>query len=253
MFGSHKIFSGIAAIAAFGSMGLSSGHITERAIPEVQTVIATQHASTVQQHAQQTRPMTGRYTVKSGDSLSSISRTSYGKTTCWPGIWSANTTRIADPDLIYPGEGLKIPTGCSTQEPAGAVGTDPAPVQSATQPTGQGDDDNRAIQHVTQVPVQVPPSGGNFYAGVLSYGQLEALWVAGGGPAWAEGHAAEIAECESGGNRYAYNPSGATGLWQILGQVTDFGRALTDPWVNVHNAVAKFRASGDSFAQWVCQ
>jgi len=32
---------------------------------------------------------------------------------------------------------------------------------------------------------------------------------AGGGPAWAEYQAAEVGECESGGQQYAHNPSGA--------------------------------------------
>jgi hypothetical protein len=75
--------------------------------------------------------------------------------------------------------------------------------------------------------------------------------VSAGGPSFAEAQAAQIAECESGGNPQAYNPSGATGLWQILGQVVPGN--LYDPFVNALNAVSKFKASGDTFAQWVCQ
>jgi SLT domain-containing protein len=75
--------------------------------------------------------------------------------------------------------------------------------------------------------------------------------VSAGGPASAEAQAAQIAICESGGNPQAYNPSGATGLWQILGSVV--AGNLTDPMVNALNAVSKFHASGDTFAQWVCQ
>ena len=91
-----------------------------------------------------------------------------------------------------------------------------------------------------------PPSAGQY-----SFSGLEQLWVAAGGPAWAEASAATVAECESGGNPRAYNPSGASGLWQILGQVSVGW--IFDPMVNAENAVAKFRASGDTFAQWVCQ
>jgi len=54
-------------------------------------------------------------------------------------------------------------------------------------------------------------------SGNLSFSGLEALWVAGGGPAWADYQAAEVGECESGGQQYAHNPSGADGYWQILG------------------------------------
>jgi len=92
-----------------------------------------------------------------------------------------------------------------------------------------------------------PPSGG----GIYSYSQLESLWVSAGGPSWAQASAATIAECESGGNPRAYNPSGASGLWQILGQVVPGD--IFDPMVNAENAVSKFKASGDTFAQWVCQ
>lgn len=88
-------------------------------------------------------------------------------------------------------------------------------------------------------------------AGTYSYTGLESLWESAGGPAWAAPKAAEIGTCESGGNPQAYNSSGATGVWQILGSVVPGN--LNDPYVNALNAVAKFRASGDTFAQWVCQ
>lgn len=88
-------------------------------------------------------------------------------------------------------------------------------------------------------------------SGPLTTAQVEALWEQAGGPAWAAPKAAEIAYCESGYNPRAYNPSGATGIWQILGAVVPGD--LTSPYVNALNAVAKFKAAGDSFAPWVCQ
>jgi hypothetical protein len=227
MFSSRKIFSGIAAAAATaGILSLTSGgtpQVRAAAVPESMMqagqIVLTANVSPA------VRDSYRIYTVRSGDTLAGISRKEYGSARCWPGIWSANIARIPNPNIIYYGETIVIPSRCSTRGPGG---------------------------HRYKPPPPPPPQGG-FYNGVLSFGQLEALWVDGGGPAWAEWRAARIAECESGGNRFAYNPSGATGLWQILGQVTDFGRSLTDPWVNVANAVAKFRASGDTFAQWVCQ
>jgi hypothetical protein len=104
-----------------------------------------------------------------------------------------------------------------------------------------------AVQPASASAPAVPAATG---AGSYSFSALENLWVKAGGPRWAASQAASIAECESGGNPRAYNPSGATGLWQILGQVVPGN--LFDPLVNAENAVAKFRASGDSFAQWVC-
>jgi hypothetical protein len=99
-----------------------------------------------------------------------------------------------------------------------------------------------------QAPVQTAT-----YSGVLTAAQVGQLWLGAGGPAYAEAQAVQIADCESGFNPDAYNPSGATGIWQILGQVTDFGGSLTNPEVNAANAVAKFTASGDNFSAWVCQ
>ena len=49
------------------------------------------------------------YTVVSGDSLSKISKRLYGDAAKWKKIYEANTDQIKNPDLIYPGQVLKIP------------------------------------------------------------------------------------------------------------------------------------------------
>ena len=56
-------------------------------------------------------PMTtGRtYVVVSGDSLSKIAKHEYGDAQKWPKIYEANRNIIKDPDLIYPGQELRIP------------------------------------------------------------------------------------------------------------------------------------------------
>lgn len=50
------------------------------------------------------------YEVKSGDSLSKIAKREYGDAQKWPKIFEANRDSIKDPDLIHPGQVLKIPT-----------------------------------------------------------------------------------------------------------------------------------------------
>ena len=79
----------------------------------------------------------------------------------------------------------------------------------------------------------------------FTYAQLEGLWVNAGGAAAQAPIMAAIAMAESGGCSTAYNPSGATGLWQILGAVdaADQGN-LTDPAVNAHEAVLKYTTQG---------
>lgn len=49
------------------------------------------------------------YTVVAGDSLSKIAKRQYGDANAWNRIYEANRDIIRDPDLIYPGQTLKIP------------------------------------------------------------------------------------------------------------------------------------------------
>jgi LysM repeat protein len=178
-------------------------------------------------------PKPDTYTVQENDTLSSIAQ-HFGID--WRTLWWANHHLITDPDSILPGWKLTVPSAAPVPSwlataALNAIGP-PAPAIVTTS--------------YNSAPVPEPTASGTY-----SYGMLEALWVSAGGPAWAEASAATIAECESGGNPNAYNPSGASGLWQILGQVVSGN--IFNPMVNALNAVAKFRASGNTFAQWVCQ
>jgi len=49
------------------------------------------------------------YTVVAGDSLSKIAKHEYGKASLWPRIFEANKDQIKNPDLIHPGQKLRIP------------------------------------------------------------------------------------------------------------------------------------------------
>lgn len=49
------------------------------------------------------------YTVKSGDSLSKISKDMYGDAMKYNTIFEANKPMLKDPDKIYPGQVLRIP------------------------------------------------------------------------------------------------------------------------------------------------
>ncbi len=55
-------------------------------------------------------PGTARtYTVVKGDTLSKIAHSIYGDANKWRKIYEANTDLIKNPDLIRPGQVLKIP------------------------------------------------------------------------------------------------------------------------------------------------
>src|SRR5687767_11095 len=49
------------------------------------------------------------YVVVKGDTLSKIAQRAYGDGNKWRKIFEANKELIKDPDLIYPGQSLRIP------------------------------------------------------------------------------------------------------------------------------------------------
>lgn len=81
----------------------------EKTVPDFSTV---QHggSSTARPAAPDAAPTAGRtYVVVAGDSLSKIAQHQYGSASKWPRIFEANRAVIKDPDLIYPGQELRIP------------------------------------------------------------------------------------------------------------------------------------------------
>ena len=50
------------------------------------------------------------YTVAAGDTLSHIAQRYYGSANRWPAIFEANRDKLSDPDRIYPGQVLRIPS-----------------------------------------------------------------------------------------------------------------------------------------------
>lgn len=54
-------------------------------------------------------PQAVYYTVQKGDSLSKIAKQHYGNAMKYPVIFEANKPMLKNPDLIYPGQVLRIP------------------------------------------------------------------------------------------------------------------------------------------------
>jgi nucleoid-associated protein YgaU len=50
-----------------------------------------------------------QYTVQPGDTLSAIADQFYGDASLFPRIFEANTNQLGDPNLIFPGQVLRIP------------------------------------------------------------------------------------------------------------------------------------------------
>ncbi|MGY0561201.1 LysM peptidoglycan-binding domain-containing protein [Luteimonas sp. A277] len=55
------------------------------------------------------QPMGQTHTVVEGESLSAISKKLYGNANRWEEIFEANRDQLDDPDLVRPGQTLRIP------------------------------------------------------------------------------------------------------------------------------------------------
>lgn len=188
-----------------------------------------------------TMVMPASWTVHRGQTLSSIAAAAYGSRLLWPALWWTNRRAVPDPDRISAGQVLVL----STWHPdAGWLLADAIRAAGAGLPSRSA---GGTVQ--TASAVHVAYGGGFPSYGTYSFTMLEAVWVWAGGPVWAEWDAATIAECESGGRTWAYNPSGADGLWQIDG--VPFPGNPSDGPTNARMAVAKFDAA-HGFGPWVC-
>ena len=165
------------------------------------------------------------YTVRSGDTLSSIAQRFYNDPGRWRWIYDANRSTISNPDQIYVGERLSIPHT--------------APSTSSYIPRhakGQGGGGT------------VLTSSSQRLSGTLGCKGLEALWEKAGGRASSAFIAAEIAMAESGGQQYAHSPTNDFGYWQINGSHGP-SMATYDPLGNARAAVI-ISSNGHNWYPW---
>ena len=130
---------------------------------------------------------TRRYTVKPGDTLSSIAQRFYGSSARWNWLFQANRSVIKNPDMIFPGQVLSVPS----KPPARATATAAAPARQTALTTS------------------------TTLSGTLSCRGLEELWEQAGGSQAEAVTAASIAMAESSGRQFATGAAGERGYWQI--------------------------------------
>jgi LysM repeat protein len=135
-------------------------------------------------------------TVKSGDTLSSISQREYGSAKDWPALWWINRGTVRNPNVIQAGQQLRV-SGRPTVTPAmvrAAMAAVPAPPAPAP------------------APVSAAPAASEAPAAPAAQAPAQASSYSGGG-----GYQSCVIAAESGGNPGAVNPvSGAGGLYQFL-------------------------------------
>ncbi len=142
-------------------------------------------------------------TVRSGDTLSSISQREFGSATSWPALWWANRHAVHNPSMIQAGQRLQLPSSHTVKPWLTRAALAAIPVGVAAP----------AVPAVPSVPSAGP-------AAVPSAAPVQQASYTGSG-----GFQSCVIQAESGGNASAVNgSSGAGGLygflpstWQSLG------------------------------------
>jgi LysM repeat protein len=168
------------------------------------------------------------YKVKSGDTLSGIAEHYYHKAADWQWLYHENDKTISDPNLIYPGETLSVPSDppanytLSSYVPKHAKPAAPAVTTSTSHHSDSSGSGSRhsnggtvTVQAASQGSHTSSQGGSGSLSGTLGCSGLEQLWDAAGGNPSHAFMAAEIAMAESGGNQYALSPTDDFGYWQI--------------------------------------
>jgi resuscitation-promoting factor RpfC len=140
--------------------------------------------------AHQAHQAPAHYTVKSGDTLSSIARHEYHSAAAWPALWWVNRHKVDNPQMIRVGQRLTL----SSWHPRKAWL-------------------NRAALAATPAPPPAPVTAPVAAPAAVTQPASTSTATYSGG----SGYQACVIAAESGGNPSAVNPSsGAGGLYQFL-------------------------------------
>jgi LysM repeat protein len=174
------------------------------------------------------------YTVRPGDTLSSIAQRLFGHAGEWRRLYHANRSKVSDPNLIFPGEVLRVPH----DPPGHGQHTD-----------GNGHRHYRP-RHSKGSHTHHDKTRHHHYHGLhgtLGCTGLEHLWESAGGAHRAAVTAASIAMAESSGRQFATGPYGERGYWQI----NPIHGALSTyrPWGNARAAVI-LSHNGTNWSPW---
>lgn len=183
------------------------------------------------------------YTVKHGDTLSSIAKKLFGHAHYWPAVWKANEHKIHNPNLLLVGTKLDIPGGPAkvtaklTADAYSAI-PKPPPVRHTAVLTD-------ATTHGTASAPQAAPQ-----PAAQDAGNVAAVV----NPSGYGGFQACVIRAESGGNSQITNASGHWGLYQFSystwvghgGAPGDFGRA----GIEEQNRVFWNTVAADGTADW---
>jgi LysM repeat protein len=191
-------------------------HAAVRAPARPVAVAAPARTDALVRHDQ---PASRSYTVRPGDTLSSIAERFYHNPADWQFLQKVNSAEVKNPNLIFAGEVLSVPA-------------DP-PATMAYTP-----------KHATRTTML---TSSTTLSGTLGCAALEELWEQAGGSSGQAVTAASIAMAESSGQQFATGAAGERGYWQIN---PDHGALSTyDPLGNAKAAVA-ISDDGTNWTPW---
>ena len=192
---------------------------------------SAQLLSVIQQAEQASKRQAGPsqpswYTVKAGDSLSTIAASAYHNQNAWPALYWANRNKIHWADVIEPGQVLRIPVKPG-QIPAPPSHLGPAPAPASVAGTAVPSGAPASAQSTVEVSSSGAENG--------SFGQC-------------------VIARESGGNAQVMNSTGHYGLYQFSastwaaygGSAADFGHAS----VSEQNAVFNNAVASGGQSNW---
>ena len=226
----------VPVVAVSGAMAAAPAFMTA---PQVHKALAETSPHTITAHldavVQPAAPAARTYTAQAGDTLYGIALRYYGTGNYWRGLYQANWPKVGNPDVIYAGQVLTIPsrdevvTASAPSTPALSTPTlstptlstptlsTPAPSSAATAPTSQGTASTKSSSDGSSA-VQSDIADGNY---LLAIGQ----YLVDNG--YSKAAAAGVASCVDGESMG--NPeSVGTGGGGLIGW-TPIGSAMPNP------------------------
>jgi LysM repeat protein len=229
---------------AHAAVGASASNMT---VAERVHTDAAVKAVKVVKAVKKDQPADRTYTVRAGDTLSGIAQSSYGNPADWPWLYHVNSSVVSNPNLIYVGQVLKVPS----DPPANAASYSYAPKHAAAtlaSSTSSTSTSSSSSSTSSSTP-STDTSSSTGLSGTLGCSGLEGLWEAAGGSPGEAFMAAEIAMAESGGQQYAVSPSDDYGYWQINMPSWGPGLATFDPIGNAKAAI-QISQDGSNWSPW---
>ena len=175
-------------------------------------------------------PAARSHTVQPGDTLYGISERYWGNGKYWPALYQANRSKISDPNLIYAGQVVTIPSGRHQASSAPAPST-PASSTSASSTSDPSSTSTAASSKGGTSTTSSSSAGSTVQSDIANGNNLLAIGQYLVDNGYSKAAAAGVASCvdgESGGNPESVG-SGGGGLigWTPLGSAAPNANIVT--------------------------